>query len=118
MPPGSRGWHSTSSHTVWQSNFDWIGVSFWDLLQPAFMFIVGVAMPFSYARRAAAGRRCCSADDPRLVPRVVLVLFGVFLSSNGTHETNWTFVNVLSQIGLGYFFAYLIMTSAAGSGSS
>ena len=46
-------------HTEWKSNFAapdgayWgleFGVSFWDLIQPAFMFVVGVAMPFSYAR--------------------------------------------------------------------
>ena len=26
---------------------DWIGLNFWDLIQPFFMFIVGVSMPFS-----------------------------------------------------------------------
>src|SRR5690349_523774 len=26
---------------------EWGGCSFWDLIQPSFMFIVGVAMPFS-----------------------------------------------------------------------
>src|SRR4051794_35410640 len=28
---------------------EWGGCGFWDLIQPSFMFIVGVAMPFSYA---------------------------------------------------------------------
>ena len=32
------------------------GCSFWDLIQPSFMFMVGVAMPFSYASRRAAGQ--------------------------------------------------------------
>ena len=96
-------------HTVWQSDFDWIGVSFWDLLQPAFMFIVGVAMPFSYARRAAAGDGPFRRTIHAVFRALVLVLLGVFLSSNGLQETNWTFVNVLSQIGLGYVFAYAVM---------
>ena len=39
------------THPVWLSQFSWIGVSAWDLIQPAFMFMVGVALPFSVARR-------------------------------------------------------------------
>src|SRR5262245_62321694 len=35
----------------------WTGMVFWDLIQPAFMFMVGMAMPFSFARRRAAGAR-------------------------------------------------------------
>src|SRR5262245_23972484 len=30
---------------------DWEGCTFWDLIQPSFMFIVGVAMAFSFAQR-------------------------------------------------------------------
>ena len=33
----------------------WNGLRFWDLIQPFFMFIVGVAMPFSYAKRKKRG---------------------------------------------------------------
>src|SRR6266853_1611105 len=33
------------------------GMHFWDLIQPFFMFIVGAWMPFSFARREAAGER-------------------------------------------------------------
>ena len=33
------------------NHVDWIGLHFWDLIQPFFMFIVGVAMPFSFSRR-------------------------------------------------------------------
>jgi predicted acyltransferase len=33
----------------------WEGLTFWDLIQPAFMFMVGVAMPFSLARRISQG---------------------------------------------------------------
>jgi len=34
----------------------WVGCSFWDLIQPSFMFMVGVAIPFSYASRQAKGQ--------------------------------------------------------------
>ena len=33
----------------------WNGLRFWDLIQPFFMFIVGVAIPFSVSKRLAAG---------------------------------------------------------------
>ena len=33
----------------------WEGCVFWDLIQPAFMFMVGVAMPFAFAKRRVAG---------------------------------------------------------------
>ena len=87
----------------------WRGCSPWDLIQPSFMFIVGVAMPFSDAARAAArqpwGRRLRHA----VVRSFILVALGIFLSSNGRPFTNWTFVNVLTQIGLGYTFVFLLL---------
>src|SRR5680860_1881843 len=33
----------------------WEGLHFWDLIQPFFMFIVGVAMPLSFSKRMARG---------------------------------------------------------------
>ena len=36
----------------------WEGCVFWDLIQPAFMFMVGVAMPFAFAKRQTAGASC------------------------------------------------------------
>src|SRR5947209_6820788 len=34
----------------------WEGCSFWDLIQPSFLFIVGVAMPFAFAIRETQGQ--------------------------------------------------------------
>jgi predicted acyltransferase len=33
------------------SHHEWHGLYFWDLIQPFFMFIVGVAIPFAVANR-------------------------------------------------------------------
>ena len=33
----------------------WAGCGFWDLIQPSFMFLVGVSLPFSYSRRERDG---------------------------------------------------------------
>lgn len=96
-------------HPPWESQFGLMGISFWDLIQPAFMFMVGVAMPFSYARREASGQGRWRRLGHALRRAVVLVLLGVFLYSMGSERTNWIFPNVLAQIGLGYFFAYLLL---------
>src|SRR6185503_1558147 len=46
---------------VWQffayqtDHAPWRGCSLWDLIQPSFMFMVGVALPFSIANRQARG---------------------------------------------------------------
>ena len=39
---------------------------------------------------------------------VVLVALGIFLRSTGRPQTNYTFEDTLTQIGLGYFFLYLL----------
>ncbi|MBU4460659.1 MAG: DUF5009 domain-containing protein, partial [Verrucomicrobia bacterium] len=51
--PGNGFWAFLSHH---QSHVAWVGCSLHDLIQPAFSFLVGVALPFSLARRAAAGQ--------------------------------------------------------------
>lgn len=90
------------------SHPEWRSCSFWDLIQPSFMFMVGVAVPYSVASRRAKG------DTPRQIVghalwrSLILILLGVFISSNNQKQTDWTFVNVLSQIGLGYTFLVLL----------
>jgi len=46
--PGSDFWKCLA----WsQTHADWVGCSLHDLIQPSFSFLVGVALPFSLARR-------------------------------------------------------------------
>ena len=97
-------------HPAWRSAFDYYKVSFWDLIQPAFMFMVGVAMPFSYARRSQQQQHSTfHLALHALMRSVALILIGVFLQSNGREHTTWEFPNVLCQIGLGYFFAWCLL---------
>ncbi|MCA9080113.1 MAG: DUF5009 domain-containing protein [Planctomycetaceae bacterium] len=119
-----REWNWIShhfSHPNWQSNFaigshdaqagsPWLrcAVSFWDLIQPAFMFMVGAAMPYSYRSRQQRGDTKYQMLRHAFVRAIVLTLLGVFLYSIRSNQTNWIFPNVLAQIGLGYFFVYLI----------
>jgi predicted acyltransferase len=92
----------------------WEGFTFWDLIQPSFMFMVGVAMPYSYAARRAKGRSGWQNFGHVVYRSVVLILLGVFLStSSRDRRTNFEFVNVLTQIGLGYSFVYLLLDRGA-----
>ncbi len=86
----------------------WVGWGPWDLIQPSFMFMVGVALPFSIASRRAKGQEF----GPQLAHTVwraaVLVFLGIFLRSQGHLQTYFTFEDVLTQIGLGYVFLWLL----------
>src|SRR5205807_6477946 len=72
----------------------WVGCTIWDLIQPSFMFIVGAAMPLSFAKRAAEGQGAIRRVMHVAFRALVLIALGVFLSSNSAKQTNFTFVNV------------------------
>jgi heparan-alpha-glucosaminide N-acetyltransferase len=91
-----------------QSHVPWVGCSLHDLIQPSFTFLVGVALPFSLARRSAAGQPEWVRTLHAFWRALVLVLLGVFLRSAHAKQTNWTFEDTLTQIGLGYGFLYLL----------
>jgi predicted acyltransferase len=86
----------------------WVGCSFWDLIQPSFMFMVGVAIPFSHASRQAKGQSPGTMYKHALIRSFILILLAVFLSTPGHQQTNFVFVNVLAQIGLGYMVVYFL----------
>ncbi len=88
----------------------WVGCVLWDLIQPAFMFMVGVAAAFSTAKRLAQGDSFARVLSHAAGRSVALVLLGVLLASNSSREkeTVWVFTNVLPQIGLGYFALVLL----------
>lgn len=98
---------------LWQAlrfQFDhvpWTGCAFWDLIQPSFMFMVGVSLPYSYAKRRDAGDSYLFLLGHAIIRSIILILLGIFLSSS-EKTTNFTFMNVLTQIGLGYTFLFLL----------
>jgi predicted acyltransferase len=104
--PGQKVWEVLAYQT---DHVGWVGCGFWDLIQPSFMFMVGVAMPYSFASRAAKGASRWDNIIHVAFRSVLLVVLGVFLSSNWSRQTDYTFVNVLAQIGLGYSFLYLLL---------
>ena len=87
----------------------WTGCTAWDLIQPSFMFMVGVSMPYSYAAREARGDSWGKQFIHALIRSLVLILLGIFLRSTNSSMTHFTFEDVLTQIGLGYLFVFLLL---------
>jgi heparan-alpha-glucosaminide N-acetyltransferase len=103
--PGNPFWRFLAYH---QSHVDWIGCSLHDLIQPSFSFLVGVALPFSIASRMARGQTKGRMILHAFSRALILSLLGVFLRSTHSSQTNWTFEDTLTQIGLGYGFLFLL----------
>jgi predicted acyltransferase len=87
----------------------WTGWGFWDLIMPAFIFMVGMAMPFSHDRRVRDGNTRWQILSHTLLRSGVLILLGIFLTSHTKPKDAWTLTNTLSQIGLCYPIAALCL---------
>lgn len=91
-----------------QSHVAWEGCSLHDMIQPSFSFLAGVALPYSLASRLAKGADFAKLFRHALVRSFVLIAMGIFLRSTHSKQTNFTFEDTLTQIGLGYPFLFLL----------
>ena len=89
------------------THVQWLGCSYWDLIQPSFMFMVGLSMAYSYVKRQRDGHSYRRMLGHAFTRSLILVALGIFLTSPGP-LTRWWFTNVLAQIGLGYTFLFLL----------
>jgi predicted acyltransferase len=89
-------------HTAWE------GCTFWDLIQPAFTFMVGVAMPFSFARREEQGASTMSITRHVIWRSFLLIVLSNIFSNWGSQHLRLQLINVLSQIAFGYLICFLI----------
>jgi predicted acyltransferase len=97
--PDSGFWSFLSLH---QSHVPWVGCTLHDLIQPSFSFLVGIALPYSIAARAVKGQSTQNMWYHTIRRSLILILLGIFLRSTHKLQTNFTFEDTLSQIGLGY----------------
>ena len=101
--PGWAWLAAQADHAAWE------GCTFWDLIQPAFTFMVGVAMPFALAHRVAQG-----ANLPGLYKHVLwralllIVLSNIYSNWGSRGGLKLQFINVLCQIAFGYVLCFLI----------
>lgn len=106
--PGSWAINVLAYH---QSHVPWAGASLHDLIQPSFSLLVGVALAYSFARRVAEDG-LAKALAHATWRSLLLIALGVFLRSMGRPQTNFTFEDTLSQIGMGYPFLFLLATQS------
>lgn len=86
----------------------WVGCSLHDMIQPSFSFLVGVSLPFSIAARLKRGGSFGAMALHAAWRSCLLIFLGIALRSLDQDETNFFFVDTLTQIGLGYFVLFLL----------
>jgi heparan-alpha-glucosaminide N-acetyltransferase len=107
--------HSLKGHPFWNWLFlqnehvAWEGCVYWDLIQPSFLFMVGVAMPFAFARREAAGDTWTRRLRHALVRAFNLTALGFFLDHFGAERIQPGFIRVLQQIAIAYLLAFFLV---------
>jgi predicted acyltransferase len=111
-----HGMAQVTGNSFWQgfsnqlTHPDWNGFHLYDLIFPLFLFIAGVATPYSVGKELEAG-----ATKEKILLRVIrrgliLVVLGV-IYNNGLHLRPFSeirFGSVLGRIGLAYMFANII----------
>ena len=103
--PDNWVWQTLAYH---QSHVAWEGCSLHDLIQPSFSFLVGVALPYSIASRLAKGSSVSAMLTHTCWRAFLLIALGIVLRSTHSAQTNFTFEDTLTQIGLGYPFLFVL----------
>ena len=93
------------------SHPDWNGFAAYDLIFPLFLFLAGVATPYSQGRKLDEGKTKGSVLFTVVKRSFILVLLGV-VYNNGLEAikpfSEIRFASVLGRIGLAYLFANII----------
>jgi heparan-alpha-glucosaminide N-acetyltransferase len=103
--PHSLLWRVIAFNT---QHVEWQGCSLHDLIQPAFSFLVGAALPFSIASRKMKGQTFGPMLGHAIRCAFILIFLGIFIRSLRSTQTYFTFEDTLTQIGLGYVFLFLL----------
>ncbi|MGA2532418.1 MAG: DUF5009 domain-containing protein [Candidatus Aminicenantales bacterium] len=104
------GWGWARQWAIQLDHVEWQGFHFYDLIFPLFMFISGVAIPYSLLAKAGEGEEK-RALYLRIVRRALLLVVLGFVYNHllDLDFRNQRYASVLGQIGLAYLFAALIM---------
>jgi predicted acyltransferase len=87
----------------------WNGLRFWDLIQPFFMFIVGVAMPLSFSKRINKGDSYSSILKHILFRSLLLLFLGWWLNCIPEGKIIFRFQNVLAQLSVTIIISFLLI---------
>lgn len=89
----------------------WNGLRFWDLIQPFFMFIVGVAMVFSLNKRVNNPEDWSKATRHIVKRCIILFFLGVLLHWVYSGKLVWELWNVLTQLSFTILVAFFLFRS-------
>jgi predicted acyltransferase len=98
-------WLESQMHHV-----KWEGFRFYDLIFPLFMFIAGIAIPLSVKAKLEKNVPKKTLLIKVFKRTLILIILGILY--NGTFRSGFEdgrIASVLGQIGIGYFFASLIV---------
>ena len=90
----------------------WEGFRFWDLIMPLFLFIVGVAMPFSFGKRLSRGDSRKKLYTHIIIRFFILFILGMIAQG---HLLSYDlskldiYCNTLQAIAAGYLIGSIIM---------
>lgn len=109
-------WGSKEAWPAWiRYHFDhprWEGFAAWDLIMPLFLFVVGVAMPFSIGRRIDEGASRTSIYL-KMIRRVALLWILGMISQGNLLEFKLDrlrlYSNTLQSIAAGYLIATIVL---------
>ena len=101
--------HGYAAVAAWFDHVPWEGGLFWDFIQPAFIFMVGVAMPFALARRMEQGEKFARLFRHVAARSLRLLLLSEIIMCIERNRLHLQLTNVLAQIAFAYFFCFLIM---------
>ena len=93
---------------------DWHGWTFTDLIFPFFLFIVGVAIVFSFSRRVELGYSKVKLFWKVVRRSLILFALGLFLNGFPTFDLSTIrIMGVLQRIAICYFFASVIFLTSS-----
>jgi len=104
------GWSAFVWFSAQLDHPEWHGFALYDLIFPLFLFMAGVAMPFSFEKRLERGDTRAQLYRHVIARGLLLVLLGMIY--NGLLQFDWDtmrYPSVLGRIGLAYLFAGLIV---------
>jgi predicted acyltransferase len=90
------------------THYPWHGLHFWDLIQPAFMFIAGTAMAFSLTKQTAGGRSWLQQAKHALRRSWWLFFWGVLDYAVRGDHLSFQLWDVLAQMSFTMLVAFLI----------
>jgi len=88
---------------------EWIGIHFYDFIEPFFLFIVGVAIPFSVMKRIEKGETWKKLYSHAVKRALLLFFLGIAYYSVSAGKPVFKLWNVLTQLSFTYLLAFLLM---------